>query len=168
MPIFIKENSELNKNQYPLPKNIEKHLKDTLTQFNQYKTSKGYKRLNSLVNPNYNKRNEKNIVNNKKYISYSDLKRIDHDFRHMDKNPKNIERTLNGGDEMANFVKKTLDNERNKVKETLKQQKTKTRNKNASKPIVKPTKPIKVNENKTIKIFINEKQIIKIKNKINN
>ena len=62
---------------------------------------------------------------------------------------------------MAHFVKSTLDRERTKVSPVLKQKKIETRNKNAVKPIVKPTQPVKsenVSENKKI-IYVNENQI---------
>lgn len=143
MPIFIKENQVLNKKSFKLPKNLQQHLKDTLAKYGDYKEEEGYKRLNSLVNPNYNKRKD-NANEEEKEISYSDLKRIDHDFRHMNKNPKNLKRILNGGEEMAHFAKETLNRERTKVAPVLKQEKIKTRNKNASKPTLKPMKPIKL------------------------
>ncbi len=143
MPIFIQENQELNKRSYKIPKNLQQHLQDTLTKYGNYKESDGYKRLNSLVNPDYNKRNDKKNGDERE-ISYSDLKRIDHDFRHMDKNPKNVQYILNGGDEMAHFVKDTLNAERRAVAPILKQEKIKTRNKNAVKPTIKPMKPIKL------------------------
>ena len=110
MAIFIKENDALNHNSYEIPKNLSNHLKKTLIQFGNYSNSKGYKRLNSLVNPNYN--NRSNSRKTKNVISYSDLKRIDHDLRHMSQNPNNLERVLNGGDKLAKFAKDTLNRER--------------------------------------------------------
>lgn len=147
MPIFIKENNELNKKSYKIPKNLQRHLQDTLAKYGQYKKSDGYKRLNSLVNPSYNKRNNKQN-NGDREISYTDLKRIDFDMRHMSQNPNNLTRILNGGDEMANFVRNTLNHERNKVEPTLKKEKVKTRNKNTTKPTVAPTKTINLGNNK--------------------
>ena len=144
MPIYLKENQELNKNSYKLPKNLQKHLQKTLAKYGNYKQEDGYKRLNSLLNPNYNKRNTKHNTDERE-ISYTDLKRIDHDIRHMDKSPKNVQYALNGGDEMASFVRNTLNRERTKVEPILKQEKVKTRNKNAVKPIVNPIKPINLN-----------------------
>lgn len=164
MPIFIKENQALNGNEYELPKNLEDHLKDTLIKYGDYSASKGYKRLNSLVNSDYNKRSE-DSYNGKKMVSYSDLKRIDHDFRHMSKDPMDFERQMNGGDEMARFAKETLRRERNKVEPVLKKKKVETRNKNAVKPIEKPTEPVKpdnVTESKII--YIKESQINALKN----
>jgi hypothetical protein len=143
MPIFIQENQELNKHSYKLPKNLQKHLQDTLTKYGEYKDVDGYKRLNSLINPNYNKRNNKKNGDERE-ISYTDLKRIDHDIRHMDKSPDNVQYILNGGDEMARFTRDTLNRERTRVAPVLKQEKIKTRNKNAVKPTIKPMKPIKL------------------------
>jgi hypothetical protein len=143
MPIFIKENQELNKHSYRLPKNLKKHLENTLAKYGQYKQEDGYKRLNSLINPSYNKRNNKKMGNERE-ISYTDLKRIDHDIRHMDHSKKNVQYALNGGDEMARFARDTLNRERTRVAPILKQEKVKTRNKNAVKPIIKPMKPIKL------------------------
>ena len=59
MPIFIKENQELKDNMYEIPDKLEKHLKQTLSKYGDYTQNKGYKRLNSLVNPEYNKRSDK-------------------------------------------------------------------------------------------------------------
>lgn len=116
MPIFLKENQELDGNLYQIPDNIHKHLMQTLSALNQYKTSKGYKRLNRLLNPNYNKRlNKKGKQNKGVYLTYGDLKKIDYEFRHMSKNPNNVQRLLNGGDEMFTFVRDLLNQERTKV-----------------------------------------------------
>ena len=62
---------------------------------------------------------------------------------------------------MANFVKSTLDRERTKVAPMLKQKKVETRNKNAVKPIVKPTEPVKSeNVSEGIKtIYLTERQV---------
>lgn len=149
MPIFIKENQELNKNSYKIPKNLQQHLQKTLAKYSQYKQENGFKRLNSLINPNYNNRSE-NKNQKEKEISYSDLKRIDYDFRHMSKNPNDLQRTLNGGEKFANFVRDTLNKERNRVEPRLKEKKVQTRQKNSVKPIVKPTKPTSVKENKQL------------------
>lgn len=154
MPIFIKENQELNKQTYKIPNDLQKHLKQTLSKYNGYTQNKGYKRLNSLVNPKYNKRSDKtDNFKDGKHITFSDMKRIDHDFRHMDKNPKNIERILNGGEEMASFVKNKLNQERTRVAPILKQKKIDTRNKNQVKPTVKPMKLPSINN---VKVNIHE------------
>lgn len=139
--LIINENSELKNKKFIIPKNLSQHLNQTLSKYGEYSNNKGYKRLNSLVNPNYNKRSKNSENNNQKYISYNDLKRIDFDIRHMDKNPDNIEFKLNGGEKMAKFVRDSLNRERTKVAPTLKQKKVNTINKNMVKPIKMPTKP---------------------------
>ncbi|MBR6515749.1 MAG: hypothetical protein IKT40_02720 [Bacilli bacterium] len=148
MPIFLKEaNQELKDNMYEIPKELHKHLVDTLQQYGKgNELNKGYKRLNALVNPSYNKRSNKEETQFKdgKHISHTDMEQIDHDFRHMSSNPNNIQRVLNGGDEMAMFVRNTLNRERTKVEPVAKQKKVETRNKNATKPNANPMKPISV------------------------
>lgn len=146
MPIFIKEaNQALKKNMYEIPDKLEKHLKLTLSKYGNYTQNKGYKRLNALVNPEYNKRSNKaDNFKDGKHISFSDLETIDHDFRHMNKNPKDLNRILNGGEEMARFARETLNKERTKVEPTLKVEKEKNRNKNQLKPTIKPMKPVKL------------------------
>lgn len=164
MPIFIKENQALKNNEYELPKHLEDHLKSTLAKYGNYSAAKGYKRLNSLVNKDYNKRSD-DSYNGRKKVSFSDLKRIDHDFRHMSKDPKDFERQMNGGDEMANFARETLRRERTKVLPVLKQKKVETRNKNSVKPVEKPTQPVKPDSvAESRKIYISESQLITLKN----
>lgn len=177
MPIFIKENQELKDNMYKIPNRLYKKLKCLLSKYGNYTQHKGYKRLNALVNPEYNKRSDKaNQFKNGKYISFTDLKRIKHDFRHMSDDPNDINNILNGGKDMENFVDDTLNRERTKVAPVLKQKKVETRNKNEVKPSIKPMKPLKlgnvdahVHESKIIKetsvkkIYINEEQLKKLK-----
>lgn len=173
MPIFIKENQELKNNMYEIPDKLEKHLKQTLSKFKNYTQNKGYKRLNSLVNPEYNKRsNKEDQFKDGKHIPYGEVKKIDHEFRHMSKNPNNLQRILNGGDEMANFAKDTLNKERTKVKPTDIVPQVSDNNNSQIKPNLKPMKPIKlgnvkatVHENK--KIYIKENQINILKDFIN-
>lgn len=170
MPLFLKENQALSKETYKLPDELAKELKQTLAQYEQYRETKGFKRLNSLVNPSYNKKsNRKDIPNDGKHISFSDMKRIDFDLRHMDKNPNNLERILNGGDDMARFVRTTLERERTRVADANAKEKEKTREKNAVKPTAEPLKPIKIDgqdyhihedkESNTKKIYLTEKQL---------
>ena len=146
MPLFLKEeNQELKNKSFKLPKKLQNKLKEKLSALSQYSQTKGYKRLKSMVYPKYNDHsNNKNNTNDGKHISYNDMKRIHHDFKYMDKNPKNLIRQLNGGEELANFVNNTLQHERNKVEPVLKQKKVETRNKNKVKPTINPMKPIKV------------------------
>ena len=165
MPIFIKENQELKDNMYEIPDKLQKHLKQTLSKYKDYTTNKGYKRLNSLVNPEYNKRSNKaDQFKDGKHITFTDMKRIDHDFRHMSKNPKDLNRILNGGDKMAHFVKDTLNKERTKVKPVDVVPQITDNNKSQLKPNVSPMKPIKLgyieaNVHEVKKIYINENQL---------
>ena len=171
MALFLKENQELQGNMYDIPKELEDHLKDTLNKYQDYGTtasgtmSKGFKRLQSLVDPNYNKQDDNTSEDGSRQISFSDMKRIKHDFDHMSKDPHDIQRVLNGGEKMASFVNDTLRKERTKVEPVLKQKEVETRNKNAVKPTVAPMKPIEVgnitanvHENKKT-IFISEEQL---------
>ena len=144
MPIFIKENQELNGNKYKIPKKLVNKLKVKLAKFDDYKTTDGYKRLKALATPSYNERTDSKDFENGNYISYGDMKTIDHDFRHMSQDPNNFERQINGGEELAQFVSNKLKSERNKVEPILKQKEVETRNKNKLKPPKNPMKPIKV------------------------
>lgn len=160
MPIFIKENQELKDNMYKIPNRLYKKLKCLLSKYGNYTQYKGYKRLNALVNPEYNKRSDKaNQFKNGKYISFTDLKRIKHDFKHMSDNPNDINNILNGGKDMEIFVDDTLNRERTKVAPVLKQKKVETRNKNKVKPSIKPMKPLKlgnINANVHESKYLNE------------
>lgn len=176
MPIFIKENQELNGNKYKIPKNLENRLKIKLAKFDDYKTTDGYKRLKALTTPSYNERTDSKDFENGNYISYNDAKTIDHDFRHMSQDPNSFERQINGGEEMANFTSNLLKRERNKVEPILKQKEVETRNKNKLKPTKNPMKPIKVGNvevnikediNTNKKIYINENQLNIIENYLN-
>ena len=167
MPIYIKENNALKDNMYEIPPKLQRHLQDTLTKFQDYSQDKGYKRLNSLVNPDYNKRSDKEdrLHSDAKHISFSDLKRIDHDFRHMNQNPHDFQRQMNGGDEMARFARETLNKERTKVEPVLKQEKVKSLAKSNLKPTLSEPSSItvgnitaQVHESKK-KIYIQENQI---------
>lgn len=182
MPIFINENQELKGNKYKLPKKLVDKLKLKLAKFDDYTTSDGYKRLKSLTTPKYNDRTDSENFKNGIYVSYGDMKTIDHDFRHMTQNPNSFERQINGGDELAQFVSNKLKSERNKVEPILKQKEVETRNKNKLKPPKSPMKPIKVgnvevnikesisqkNENiDSKKIYINENQLNIIQDYLN-
>lgn len=170
MPIFINENQALKNNMYEIPDELAKHLKQTLSKYGNYTKNKGYKRLNSLVNPEYNKRSDKaDQFKDGKHISFSDMKRIDHDFRHMSKNPKDLNRILNGGDEMAHFAKETLNKERTKVKPVEIIPQVNDNNKSQLKPSVSPMKPISlgnidVNVRESKKIYIKENHLNILKN----
>lgn len=140
--MIILENQLLNDKIFAIPEKLTDHLKLILSNNIDKKDSKGYKRLNSLINSNYNKRN--NLKTDKRYISYSDLKRINHDFDNMPNNKDNIEYVLNGGDKMNQWVKQILQTSRDSVEDELKKIKTDTLRRNKIKPKKNPTKPISI------------------------
>lgn len=139
--MIILENQLLNDKMFSLPKKLEDHLKLILNNHIGDKESKGYKRLNSLVNSNYNDRSGKQSDNGKKFISYSDLKRINHDFDNMLHSKDNKEFVLNGGQEMCDWVKQTLENSRDAVEPQLKKIKQDTIRKNKVKNDKNATRP---------------------------
>lgn len=139
MPIFLKENSSLEKNRYSLPKDMEKHLNDTLHTYGQYTDAEGAKRLRTLTNDDYNKRSDIDDGN----ISYSAIKDWNHALEHCDKSPDNLTYQLNGGDKALNYTRDLLRKERTKVKKQNAQKKVSTRQLNSTKPIVNPTSAVK-------------------------
>ena len=165
MPIFIKENEALKGNFYKIPDDVDENNREILATYKNFTKNKGYKRLNALTNPEYNKRSDKaDQFKDGKHISFSDLKRIDHEFRHMNNSPKNLDYVLNGGEKMQQFAKNTLNRERTKVKpvEIVKQIKDNNRFK-VSKASIKPNSlevgEISVNVHENKKIYINERQL---------
>ena len=172
MALFLTEDEgkKLNKNQIKIPDNIVKLLKIAKGAYGQYKKSDGYKRLNSMLDDDYNKRSNKKdrIHNGDKTVSFSNLKRIDHDIRHMPQTKNNLEYNMLGGDETRNWVHDALNRQRTAVKQNKKvPQVPKLEKQNASKPDVR--KPIKVgsvkasvNEDKDKTIFISESQMQKL------
>lgn len=144
MILFINENQALKNNSYPIPNNLLKHLKNTLVKLGKYKETPGYKRLNTLVSPNYNNKTGKEKKGTNYTVSFGDMKRILHDFKNIDPKYNKISYDLNGGDQMRQWVSDTLNRERTKVEPVLKQKKIETRNANATKPYVAPSKPISV------------------------
>lgn len=173
MPIFIKENQELNGRKFVMPKEVLDHLKTTLSTYGQYKDNDGYKRLNSLINPKYNNHNEKESqedVDDGRHISYTDMKRMDFDFRKIPNNPQNLSFILNGGSVMKDWVQNSLKQARNSVKPTLKKKKSDNIKKSMMNHVKNPMKPIKmdndsslhIHESKSKKIYVNEDQLKKL------
>jgi len=116
MPLIIEDEGKLlNKKQAKVPDKLVKKIKKNLNLFGQYKKSKGYKRASSIVDDDYNKRsNKKDKINNgDKTLSFSDIKKIDHEFKDMsindaDANAKNLGYILPGGNDMKNWAHDTL------------------------------------------------------------
>ena len=64
--IFEDENKTLGKKQFVVPKEIVNQLKTTRNLFDKYSTSKGFKRINAILDDDYNKRsNKKDKIQNK-------------------------------------------------------------------------------------------------------
>lgn len=92
--IFEDENKTLGKKQFKVPDKIVNQLKLTRNLFDKYSTSKGYKRINSILDDDYNKRSKKKdkIHNGDKTISGSDAKKIAHEKEHgqISNNPNDL------------------------------------------------------------------------------
>lgn len=125
MPLIINEDEGkvLGKKQAKVPDKLVNKIKNNLNLFGQYKKSKGYKRASSIVDDDYNKRsNKKDKINNgDKTLSFSDVKKIDHEFKNMsinddDANEKNLGFILPGGNDMKNWAHDTLRKMRTAVK----------------------------------------------------
>lgn len=119
MLILEDENSRFSGRQVILPQDLVKHLQLQQNTYSgdNYKTSKGYKRLNALLNKGYNDPSDKKTRqhNDNHTISFADVKRIDFDIRHMLQNKDNPEYAMIGGDMMRDFVHNTLSSLRNSV-----------------------------------------------------
>lgn len=119
MPLILEdEGKKLNKRQLTIPKKLVNKLKATRNLFDKYSKTKGFKRLNAMIDDDYNKRSNKKdrIHNGDKTISFSDAKKIDFDMRHMAPSPNNLEFTLLGGEDTKNWVHDALRKERTAVK----------------------------------------------------
>lgn len=172
MALFLTEDEgkKLNKNQIKIPDNIVKLLKIAKGAYGQYKKSDGYKRLNSMLDDDYNKRSNKKdrIHNGDKTVSFSNLKRIDHDIRHMPQTKNNLEYNMLGGDETRNWVHDALNRQRTAVKQNKKvPQVPKLEKQKVVKPDVRKTVKVggveaSVNEDKDKTIFISESQMQKL------
>jgi len=101
MPLILKEDEgkKLGSKQAIVPKKLSDELGKRKASFSQYTKSKGWKRLNSLTG-DYNRRSDKpNMTKDgRKIVSFSDLKKIDFDMRHMDPSKDNLEYQMLGND----------------------------------------------------------------------
>lgn len=120
MPLILSEEEGklLGKKQVIVPKKLVNKLKHNKDLFGKYKKTKGFKRVSAIVDDDYNKRSDKKdkIHTDDKTISFSDLKRIDHDMRHTNPNPHNLEYIIPGGDDMKTWAHDTLRKLRTSVK----------------------------------------------------
>ena len=124
MPLIIEDEGKLlGKKQAKVPDKLVNKIKKNLNLFGKYKKSKGFKRASSIVDDDYNKRSNKKekIHNGDKTLSFSDIKKIDHEFKNMsinddDVNAKNLGFILPGGNDMKNWAHDTLRKMRTAVK----------------------------------------------------
>ncbi len=124
MPLIIEDEGKLlGKKQAKVPDKLVNKIKKNLNLFDQYKKSKGYKRASSIVDDDYNKRSKKKdkIHNGDKTLSFSDIKKIDHEYKDMsinddDANENNLGFILPGGNDMKNWAHDTLRKMRTAVK----------------------------------------------------
>ena len=117
--ILEDENTRFSGRQIILPQGLVDRLKErqNLYSGDEYKTSRGYKRLNAMLSKDYNNPSDKkDRQHNDKYtISFADVKRMDFDIRHMPQTSCNAEYDMIGGDMMRDFLHNTLDSLRNSV-----------------------------------------------------
>ena len=120
MPLILEdEGIRFGGRQITIPQNIVDHLKDcrNLYSGDQYKTSRGYKRLNAMLDKGYNSPSDKKDRqhNDDVTISFADAKRMDFDIRHMAQSKDNDEYNMIGGDMMRDFLHNSLQSMRNSV-----------------------------------------------------
>jgi hypothetical protein len=125
MPLILEdEGKRFGGRQIILPQYVVDHLKErqNLYSGDEYKTSKGYKRLNAILSKDYNNPSDrKDRQNNNAYtISFADAKRIDFDMKHMPQNKGNVEYDMIGGDVMRDFLHNNLTALRNSVSKVKK------------------------------------------------
>lgn len=98
--IFEDESKTIGKKQFVVPDKIVDKLKLNRNLFDKYKTSKGFKRINAIIDDDYNKRSNKKdkIHNGDKTISGSDLKKLNQekDSGEISNNPNDINNVLTG------------------------------------------------------------------------
>lgn len=120
MPLILEdEGKNFGSRQIPLPDDLVKKLKERLNMYSgdEYRTSRGFKRLHALLNKDYNIQSDRKDRQQASVptISFSDIKRIDFDIRHMPNSSDNPEYEMIGGDMMRDFTRNTLDSLRNSV-----------------------------------------------------
>jgi hypothetical protein len=98
--IFEDESKTIGKKQFVVPDKIVDKLKLNRNLFDKYKTSKGFKRINAIIDDDYNKRSNKKdkVHNGDKTISGSDLKKLNQekDSGEISNNPNDINNVLTG------------------------------------------------------------------------
>jgi len=177
MPLILSEEEGklLGKKQVVVPKKLVNKLKHNKDLFGKYKKTKGFKRVSAIVDDDYNKRSDKKdkIHTDDKTISFSDLKRIDHDMRHTNPNPHNLEYVIPGGDDMKTWAHDTLRKLRTSVKKVQavppvqKLEKKPAEPEDVNKDIKMGDANVKLTESEESgkKIIVNESQLLTIKNR---
>jgi hypothetical protein len=98
--IFEDESKTIGKKQFVVPDKIVDKLKLNRNLFDKYKTSKGFKRINAIIDDDYNKRSSKKdkIHNGDKTISGPELKKLNQekDSGEISSNPNDINNVLTG------------------------------------------------------------------------
>lgn len=145
--LYEDEGSKLCGKQLILPQNIIDHLKkqQQLYSGKEYTQTKGYKRLNGLLNKSYNDpAHKKQNQHNDYTMSFADAKRMDFDMKHMVQSPKNVEYSMIGGDLMRNWLHNSLESLRNSVHKVDKVPEVPKLSQKDLKP-KEPAKTVKVN-----------------------
>ena len=98
--IFEDESKTIGKKQFIVPDKVVDKLKLNRNLFGNAKKSKGYKRINAIIDDDYNKRSTKKdkIHNGKKTISGSELKKLNQekDSGQISNSPTDINNVLTG------------------------------------------------------------------------
>ncbi len=98
--IFEDESKTIGKKQFVVPDKVVDKLKLNRNLFGNAKKSKGYKRINAIIDDDYNKRSTKKdkIHNGKKTISGSELKKLNQekDSGQISNSPTDINNVLTG------------------------------------------------------------------------
>lgn len=140
--ILLERNQELDDISIEIPRKLADHLRGTLSSYQNYSTSKGYKRLNHLVNNDYNNRSGKKTDSGSPVVPYTELVRIQSEFNKMnDRSDRNIEYILNGGKAMENYVNSEIKARQKSVEQILKDRKKANAETSVEKVDKEPTKP---------------------------
>ena len=169
MPIILQEDEgkKLSGKKSVVPKRLSDELNKRKGIYADYSRSKGWKRLNALTG-DYNRRSdEPNMTSDgRRIVSFSDLKKIDHEMRHMDPSKNNLEYQMLGSDtkqwvhDELNKIR-TANKEVNQVKPVPKLEKPKTADVNTNDVKIGKTN-FNVTEANRKSIIIPESKILKI------
>jgi hypothetical protein len=125
MPLVLlqeDESKKLGTRRIEIPSDLMSHLNDVARRYSdkQYKPMRGYKRLHSIVDSQYNDKDGSSDGEHNASLSFADAKRIDFDIKHMSQSEDNPEYSMIGGDRMKNFISSSLRSLRNGVKKVSK------------------------------------------------